>query len=111
MLSLWGQNEPCNPDKQALDLRDCSKLRPYWRGLDEGAATMKTQADLADELLKMIDAGVSNKQATEWLASYQANFGTAMIAEIFALLGTKLRDRAEEYEREVEQSLRKATRD
>ena len=90
MLSLWGQNEPCNPDKQALDLRDCSKLR----GLDEGAATMKTQADLADELLKMIDAGASNKQATEWLASYQANFGTAMIAEIFALLGSKLRDRA-----------------
>jgi hypothetical protein len=64
---------------------------------------MKTRTDLADELLKMIDAGVSNKQATEWLVSYQANFGPAMIAEIFTLLGTKLRDRAKEYEREVEQ--------
>ena len=72
---------------------------------------MKTRADVADELLKMIDAGVSNKQATEWLASYQAHFGTAMIAEIFVLLGTKLHDRAKEYEREVEQSRRKATRD
>ena len=65
---------------------------------------MKTRADLADELLKMVDAGVSNKQATEWLVSYQANFGRAMIAEIFALLGTKLRDRAKEYECEVEKA-------
>ena len=71
---------------------------------------MKTRANLADELLKMIDAGVSNKQANEWLASYQADFGAAMIAEIFALLGIKLRDRAKEYEREVEQN-RQATRD
>ena len=72
---------------------------------------MKTRADLADELLKMIDAGVSNQKATEWLVSYQSDFGTAMIAEIFALLGTKLRERAKEYEREVEQRRPKAMRD
>ena len=72
---------------------------------------MKTRADLADELLKMIDAGVSNQKATEWLVSYQSDFGTAMIAEIFALLGAKLRERAKEYEREVEQRRPKATLD
>ena len=62
---------------------------------------MKTRIELANELLKMIDAGASNKQALEWLVSYEAEFGPAMVAEVYKLLGTKLHERAKEYEHEI----------
>ena len=67
---------------------------------------MKTRVGPANELWKLIDAGASNKRTTDWLVRYEAEFGPAMVAEVFKLLGTKLRERAKEQEHEAEQSRR-----
>jgi hypothetical protein len=50
---------------------------------------MKTRIGLANELLKTIDAGASNKQTTDWLVSlvsYEAEFGPATVPEVYKLL-------------------------
>ena len=38
---------------------------------------MKTRIGAANELWKLIDAGASSKQTTDWLVRYEAEFGPA----------------------------------